>query len=188
MDRLLSELTDWLIHNHAISSDDKELYEYAIYSFIISTVPLVIFLVISGIIGMFPEGFLIIMPFMVIRKFGGGYHAKHAYICMIMSTGLLAGGLYAVSHFSGSRLIPLFLLVSGISIAINSPIDHENKRLTEQEKARYQRTTIVLVLAACFVSVVMNVMGYNRYSSCVALGVILTGVLQLPVIIRKIMR
>mgnify|MGYP002616413802 CR=1 FL=1 len=68
MDRLLSELTDWLIDNHAISSDDKELYEYAIYSFIISTVPLVIFLVISGIIGMFPEGFLIIMPFMVIRK------------------------------------------------------------------------------------------------------------------------
>ena len=89
----MSELTDWLIHNHAISSDDKELYEYAIYSFIISTVPLVIFLVISGIIGMFPEGFLIIMPFMVIRKFGGGYHAKHAYICMIMSTGLLAGCL-----------------------------------------------------------------------------------------------
>lgn len=43
MDRLLSELTDWLIDNHAISSDDKELYEYAIYSFIISTVPLVIF-------------------------------------------------------------------------------------------------------------------------------------------------
>lgn len=107
---------------------------------------------------------------------------------MIMSTGLLAGCLYAVSHFSVSRLIPLFLLVSGISIAINSPIDHENKRLTEQEKMRYQRTTIVLVLAACFVSVVMNVMGYNRYSSCVALGVILTGVLQLPVIIRKIMR
>ena len=33
MDRLLSELTDWLIHNRAISSDDKELYEYAIYSF-----------------------------------------------------------------------------------------------------------------------------------------------------------
>lgn len=49
MDRLLSELTDWLIHNHAISSDDKELYEYAIYSFIISTVPLVIFLVIKRI-------------------------------------------------------------------------------------------------------------------------------------------
>lgn len=24
MDRLLSELTDWLIHNRAISSDDKE--------------------------------------------------------------------------------------------------------------------------------------------------------------------
>ena len=116
----------------------------------ISTVPLVIFLVISGIIGMFPEGFLIIMPFMAIRKFGGGYHAKHAYICMIMSTGFLAGCLYAVSHFSGSRLIPLFLLVSGISIAINSPIDHENKRLTEQEKMRYQRTTIVLVLLCLF--------------------------------------
>lgn len=26
MDRLLSELTDWLIHNRAISSDDKELF------------------------------------------------------------------------------------------------------------------------------------------------------------------
>lgn len=28
MDRLLSELTDWLIHNHAISSDDKEFRKY----------------------------------------------------------------------------------------------------------------------------------------------------------------
>ena len=42
--------------------------------------PLAIFLIASSVIGMMPEGLLIIAPFMIIRKFSGGYHARHAYI------------------------------------------------------------------------------------------------------------
>ena len=104
MEYISRVLSGWLAQQNAIEPDDRGLYEYAMYSFLVSVMPLVIFLIASGIVGMLPEGVLIIIPFMVIRKFSGGYHAKHAYICMTISLGLLVSSFYVVIHSECSWL------------------------------------------------------------------------------------
>ena len=78
MEHILRTLSDWLVQQDAIESCDRELYEYAMHSFLVSAIPLAIFLIVSGVIGMLTEGLLIVIPFMVTRKFSGGYHAGHA--------------------------------------------------------------------------------------------------------------
>ena len=40
MNNLSRSLTDWLYRQGAISEDDRELYEYAAYCFLITTAPL----------------------------------------------------------------------------------------------------------------------------------------------------
>ncbi|MDE6566257.1 MAG: accessory gene regulator B family protein [Lachnospiraceae bacterium] len=185
MEHILGLLSAWLIRNKAIEPNDRELYEYAIYSFLISIAPLAIFLIASGAMGMWWEGILIIVPFMLIRKFSGGYHAKHAYVCFLASTGLLGVSLCIVAFVNSSWIIHILLCVSGISLTINSPIDSENKRITENEKMRYKHVTHLLVVMFLLVYVVLNVFRLERFSTCVGISMILTALLQLPCVFAK---
>ena len=61
----IGNVSTWLIKHNAIKPEDKELYEYAIYSFIITVSPLFLVILISGIMGKLCEGIVIIIPFMV---------------------------------------------------------------------------------------------------------------------------
>ena len=185
MEHVLGLLSAWLIKNEAIEPSDRELYEYAIYSFLISITPLVIFLIASGVIGMWWEGILIIVPFMVIRKFSGGYHAKHAYVCFLMSVGLLGVSLYIAAFASSSWILHILLCTSVISLAINSPIDSENKKITKNEKMRYKYMTFLLIMIFLLVYLVLTVFRLERYSTCVGISMILTALLQLPCVFVK---
>lgn len=185
MEHILGLLSAWLVKNKAIEPNDRELYEYAIYSFLISITPLVIFLIASGVIGMWWEGILIIIPFMVIRKFSGGYHAKHAYVCFMASTGLLGVSLCIVAFVNSSWIIHILSCLSGISLAINSPIDSENKKITENEKMRYKHMTHLLVVVFLFVYMVLTVFRLERYSTCIGISMILTALLQLPCVCAR---
>lgn len=138
MNQVLSLISGWLVKHKTIKPSDRELYEYAIYSFLISITPLIIFLIASGVMGLWSEGVIIILPFMVIRKFSGGYHAKYAYICMVVSTALLGIGLFVAIHADSNWVLHTLLVIAGISIMLNSPIDSENKRLTEDERKHYR--------------------------------------------------
>ena len=182
MEHILRALSGWLIQQDAIEPGDRELYEYAMYSFLISVMPLTIILVISGVIGMFPEGLLIVIPFMVIRKFSGGYHAKHAYICMTISVVLLVGSFYVVTHVDCRWLFHMLAVISGVSVIVNSPIDSDNKKLDDYESRQYRRTTCLLVIITIVLYSVLVILNKKRYSVCLAISLILTTILQLPCI------
>lgn len=65
MEHVLSALSGWLVRHDAIEPSDRELYEYAIYSFLISVMPLMIFLVVSGVMEMPTEGRLFLKVIMI---------------------------------------------------------------------------------------------------------------------------
>lgn len=182
MEYILNLLSEWLIKQKAIKSSERELYEYAIYSFLISFIPLVIFLIASGAIGMLLEGMLIIFPFMIIRKFSGGYHAKYACVCLIVSTGLLGICLYGAIHSSNSWILHALSVVAGISITINSPIDSDNRKLTKIEIKRYKYITCLIVAVMLLIYITLGIFQIERYSICIADSLILTALLQMPYI------
>ncbi len=134
MNQVLSLMSGWLVKHKTIKPSAEILYEYAIYIFLISITPLVIFLIASGVRGVWLEGMMIILPFMVIQKFSSGYHAKYAYICMVVSTALLGICLFVVIHADSNWALHTLLGIAGISIIVNSPIASENKQLTEDER------------------------------------------------------
>ncbi len=185
MNQVLSLVSGWLVRHHTIKPDDRELYEYAIYSFLISITPLVIFLIASGVMGLWIEGMMIILPFMIIRKFSGGYHAKYAYICLVVSTALLGICLFVAIHVDSNWVLHTLLGIAGISIIVNSPIDSENKRLKEDERKHYRHVTSLLVMIMIMLYTVLKVFGIERYSICIAVSLILVALLQLPQILKK---
>lgn len=185
MEHVLRVLSGWLIQQDAIKSDDRELYEYAMYSFLVSVMPLAIFLVVSGVIGMLAEGLLIVIPFMVTRKFSGGYHAGHAYICMMISVLLLTSSFYIVNHVECNWIVHILAAISGLSVVVNSPIDSENKKLEEDEMNQYRRTTCLLVIITFILYSALIALNQRHYAVCLAVSLVLTAILQLPCIIQR---
>ena len=87
---LTSGIAKWLEQEGAISGEDNGLFSYAVYSLLFGLLPIFIAVVLGLAFGMLREGLLMITPFMLIRKFSGGYHLDSPKLCVILSTALLA--------------------------------------------------------------------------------------------------
>lgn len=184
MERLTKRITKWLIASKAVEEADQELYEYAIYSILITISPLFLVLVIGILMGTLVEGVFLITPFMCIRKFSGGYHAKTFKICFISSCGLLILCMHLASHITYGLWVSALAFVSVISLYLWSPIDSENRRLEQDEKKKYRRTTIWVSLVFTLIHFVLLLMGYNGLAVSLAVGLMLSAGLQVPCVIQ----
>ena len=64
------------------------------------------------------------LAFMLIRKFGGGYHAKRTWVCMISSSvAMVAGSCLAQWVVIPFAVLTPMIVAAGVEIWINSPID-----------------------------------------------------------------
>ena len=64
--KVQSIIINWLIMTGAISSCDKELYQYALNSLVLLISPLLMSVIIATIMGIPVNGVLIVIPFMTI--------------------------------------------------------------------------------------------------------------------------
>lgn len=180
---MLSKVIGWLIQQKTIESSDRELYEYALYSFLVSNIPLVFLVIASILLGKLLEGMLIVLPFMIIRKFCGGYHAKHVYTCFILSTGLVLSGFYIVNYLNCNYFI--MMVISGISIMFNSPIDSHNKRLDKSEIKLYKRITEMLIVSIIVLYIILFIIKCSYYAKYLAMSITLIAILQVPCIVKN---
>ena len=89
MEKCTDTVVNWMIRCNAINEADKELYKYALYSFFLLVSPLILAGVIGFGLGSVKHGVALIFPFVVLRKFSGGYHAKNLHTCILGSGFLL---------------------------------------------------------------------------------------------------
>lgn len=178
----IGKITAWLIKQGAIPDTDRELYEYAIYSLLLSLSPLAFMIAVGCLTGFITEGILLILPFILVRKFSGGFHAKHAYTCLIGSCGLLLLCLYAALHMKCGIGLHIAVLAAIISLIVCSPIDSENRRLELCEKLAYKRTTGFIALFFGVLYMLFLFLHADVYAVCIAVGLILSAVLQIPCI------
>lgn len=179
-------IVEWLINIKEIDISDKELYQYALYSFFLTISPLLLAIVFGSIMGCLIQSIYIILPFMFIRKFSGGYHAKHPIICFIFSILLLFICIKFSMYIIYNKYFLIFTLVAIIIIMIFSPIDHENRRLNKNERQQYKKIARVLVLLFECLVIGSYLINYNKMAVCFSLGIILAAGLQLPCILISI--
>lgn len=79
-------IINWLIKSKAIKDDEREQYEYAHKSIVLLISPAIISITIGCIMGIPVDGIFEVMPFLFLRKFSGGYHARHAWTCLVGSS------------------------------------------------------------------------------------------------------
>lgn len=181
--KMSSAIVKWLLHAGAISESDKELYEYAAYSFLFSLLPLCLVVILGCITGMVIEGLLMILPFMLIRKFSGGFHLKSPGICLLSSTLLLSAFLFIIRLVIDkhqSVLFTCFVGASTLQIFLCSPIDNDVRKLNEKERLVFQKIARNMSTMFLVVYILLLLLGLLRLSVPVGAGILLTALLQVP--------
>lgn len=180
------KITVWLISREAIKEEDRELYVYAAYSFLMSAAPLLLAVLFGSIMDCLLHSILLVIPFMSIRKFSGGYHAERPGSCLIISCLLLVLCIALSSYIRCSIWLAAAVALAIISLAVLSPVDCENRRLDSEEKKRYKIIAAFLALIFGIVCVVSYFLGGDTFAVCISIGLLLAACLQLPCLFQRI--
>ncbi len=183
--RTLAEVVaDWMIQNHAIHKTDKELYVYALDSSVMMVLPLLIAGIIGFLMGNPKHGIILVLPFMILRKFSGGYHAKKRWICTVMSSLLLFLAIALSMKVRFGQEVVIITVLAAISLGIFSPIDCENRLLDEEEKRIYKRMVIYCLILFGFINIILFVLKAYTYIVSLSIGIQLSAALQIPYILK----
>ncbi len=185
---LADRIAGWLIVREAVAEEDRELYEYAVVCSLMTLVPLLLVMLVGGIMGELSTGIVIILPFMALRKFSGGYHAKHMVTCLVCSSGLLAVCIFIAARIAYCWQLGVCMFSGAVLLFLFSPVDSENKRLDSEEKKRYKYTAGILSLTVCLIVVLLKKCGAEKLAVCVAVGLLMTVVLQIPCVLPKVVK
>ena len=175
----------WLIQQGAIDDEDLELYEYAGYCILLTVLPLALAFCIGLCFGMAVESVLMLLPFIVTRKFSGGYHLQSATVCMIVSVILItlfSLGVRFLIPYIGYEILTLLVCMAFILICILSPIDSVERQLSDKEKCAFKK--IAIIASACFL-LLYGILIWTKsfqFASPIGVGILLTCILQLPCI------
>ena len=177
MKRLSEDLSAWLVKQGVITIEDIELYEYAVYSFLLLLVPVTIVFIYGIFSRNFLESVSVVVTVIAFRKYCGGYHAKYSWMCMIFSCGSIFLCLYLADRIKYSAYINLLVIITGVMICFMGPIDSENRRLDENEKKLYAKKTVLTTVV--FVGLYfLLLMVRKKLSICMFLGMVLVAGLQ----------
>lgn len=181
--RISTTVADWLAKQDAISDEDRDLFAYATYSLLFGLAPFLIAAALGVAFGMRLESLLLILPFMLIRKFSGGYHLKSPGVCIVLSTSLIALSLVAVKVVINTGCLLLLtgaVLLSTLSLCLCSPIDSESRKLSEKETKLFRMIARVVSVATLAVYLALLLISRTNVAASIGVGILIAALLQIP--------
>ena len=169
-------IINWLIKSKAIKDDERELYEYALYSIVLLLSPAFISIAI---------GCIMVIPFLFLRKFSGGFHAKHACTCFVGSSILVTVFLWISTKINSGLLLYMVTAISVVGLCIFSPIQSDNRIIEENEKHTYRKIVMRQLAIYVVVAIIADIVGKEIVTICMFLGIIITAVMQVPCVIYQ---
>ena len=145
LNKIAKRLTAKLLSNKIIAEDMSDIYIYGfelLFSFFFSTTIIVI---IGVLLGRILQTLMFLLIFVLLRSFTGGYHANTYAVCTVVTFSIF-GGVLLLSELV---VLPLFLytILAGLGLVIMLvfvPIEHPNKKITDEQKRKYKNMSIIL--------------------------------------------
>ena len=167
-------------NSFTLSSDEKELYSYGLKILIQWVVNITVIISIGVLSKMILECLLLLLSFMLIRKFAGGIHLRKYLMCLFFSSVILSCGLFMIKHrwFVDIRLFRVFVLFATSILSLVSPIVHPNKNINAHEIKIYHSTTIAIANTFMILSVIfLDVPQIENWGYSLGTGIILCSIL-----------
>lgn len=143
--------------NNIIKPEEREIYQYGIEVGVATLVNVATTLAIGLIMRMPVESLVVLLCYIAIRAYSGGFHASSDSKCYIISAVIIILNLAfarIVLHLGLYHVSMIVGCVAGAFIFFLSPVVHENRPLDDDEypifKKRARVIVVVLLTATTF--------------------------------------
>jgi len=179
---------EWLAREGVVKQEERSLFAYAMNSLFFGIAPVIIAAALGFLFGMLPQSLWMVAPFMLVRKFSGGFHLASPVVCIFTSTVLLAcalGAVYCVLQAGQTVLLTCITALSTLCLWCCSPIDSAARRLSEKERMLFRR--IARILTAILFATYGVLTGFRLNAVAVPLGVglCIAALLQVPCLLSR---
>ncbi len=147
--KLSNRIVEAQINSKTISSEDRAIYQYG-YILAIETFMNIL---VGIFIGVFFESFDTVVVFwsvyIPLRSFCGGWHANKSWQCLVISNLVLIIAIKLetiIMDGADYKLIIGLCILFAFFIIFMSPVDTESKRLLPDEKKRYKRICMIIIV------------------------------------------
>jgi accessory gene regulator B len=162
---------------HLQSSEEEiQVYAYGLEIIFCSLSKIVLFFLISALLGIFEYALLVFLAFAIFRTLGGGVHLKTYARCLTVGLILLlfltklASTWNYVNSFVWIALIAVSILAV-IAIILWIPAGTEKKTITDPQDIMGQKRKTAVFLVIWLVCTVMLIkIGYPGYATALILG------------------
>lgn len=186
--RLSDSIAAWLAKEGVVADSDRNLFRYAAYSLLFGLLPIVMVVVLGLVLDMLTEGLLLIAPFMLIRKFSGGYHLKSSGICILLSASVLAlafAAVWFVTLNGHVAVLTAAVATAALSLSLLNPIDSDARKLSEKETVMFRTVARILTAVMVGIYLVLLLSKLDHIAVPVGVGIVLAAALQLPCLLQK---
>lgn len=175
----LSEcITQSLIDNQIIESEERELYRYGIQEGLTIVLNLVTTLLIGLLCDMIWQSIVFTVAYIPLRSFAGGYHAKTTIGCYIFSIVLITAVLLTMKLLPISSFVCcIMLLCSGVCIFVLAPVENHNKPLDDVELTVYGRRTRWITVLEIMLALLCGGLGLQDILMCLSVSLVIMSVM-----------
>lgn len=149
-----------LAENGNIQEKYIELYAKAMEVALAMGVNLVTGLLIGYFCGMWWHCITLLIAFIPLRSYAGGYHARGYISCYFESCALLTAALLFIKYYIIEKNITVriwqLFLISVIVIFLLAPLADENKPISEKEAKVFKRRTRIILIAETLLVVIFT--------------------------------
>ena len=93
--------------------------------------------------------------------------------------------VWVVDKLSADTLLNILVFCAIFSLALFSPIDSERRHLNTDQKKQYRIITIFITIIFWVIYELLLYMEFEVYAVCIAEGIMLTAILQIPCVVKK---
>lgn len=187
--RISSAVSAWLEQEGVICVQEKNIYSYAVYSIIFGMLPLFLSVLLGCCFGMMCEGILLIIPFMLIRKFSGGFHLDSVKQCIFFSGSILTLSFCVIKYLTFTNHAPLLnplVWAATCGLCVFSPIDSKARKLRPREIKLFRKLARIIAATLMAIYMVLDFLEINKMAIPIGIGILLASLLQLPCVANKV--
>lgn len=163
--KIADNIVKWMLSNHIIEENKVVICKWGISHILDTIFNIVTFLIIGILLKMPFETIMFTIGYIPLRIYAGGYHAKTPFRCWCLSNIILTVSLVLVQN--AKKFYIAFCILSLIAVMvliILMPVEDLHKPLDQNDRKKYKKCGIVILVIEMFISVAFALLHHNRIS------------------------
>lgn len=163
-----------------IEEESVPVYQYGLF-WLFNIIEFLLISIITGLIfNVLISNIIFFISFMLLRGFGGGFHADTEMKCQLISLTTFTLSALALKYIiSVEMLIPMLIAELFFSIFIIgfSPVQFSCQELSAEEKDVYRKLSCGICVCVIILSVICIVLRFDKIFSGLSISIVLQGVM-----------